>query len=249
MVFTRTQGRRLALDYSKGRKPALVISPLEALAVLVALKLLYGETPREKHTRVQIVPTITNNRGNGAQLNKLVSTKFPSSAVLMELATCMRKMSLRTVVEWAPREGNKEADKLANGKAEDFDPSLRVHVDASTLCWDILPAALEAGAAERKPQEAREHGTFLNRSCEGKRRKLEERLRVTDPWRRFGVALNSVPWSSPVTSAARQCPAIPRLFSCPFFSPGIAFGLCASRFLSSLLSLVVFPATWLRRCS
>ena len=31
--------------YSRGRKPALVISTLEALAVLVALKLLYGETP------------------------------------------------------------------------------------------------------------------------------------------------------------------------------------------------------------
>ena len=59
------------------------------------------------------MPTITDNRGNGALLNKLMSTKFPASAVLMELASYMRRMSLRTVVEWAPREGNKEADKLA----------------------------------------------------------------------------------------------------------------------------------------
>ena len=101
--------------YALGRKPALIISTLESLAVLVALKLLYGETPRERHTRVQIVPTITDNRGNGALLNKLMSTKFPASAVLMELASYMRRMSLRTVVEWAPREGNKEVDKLANG--------------------------------------------------------------------------------------------------------------------------------------
>ena len=52
MVFTRTQGRGLALDLFPGRKPALVISTLEALAVLVALKLLYGETSHEKHMRV-----------------------------------------------------------------------------------------------------------------------------------------------------------------------------------------------------
>ena len=98
------------------------------------------------------MPTITDNRGNGALLNKLMSTKFPASAMLMELASYMRRMSLRTVVEWVPREGNKEADKLANGNAEDF--------SASTLSWDILPEALEAGeAAERQSQEARERGT------------------------------------------------------------------------------------------
>ena len=102
--------------FARGRKPALIISTLESLAVLVALKLLYGETPRERHTRVQIVPTITDNRGNGSLLNKLMSTKFPASAVLMGLASYMRRMSLRTVVEWGPREGNKEADKLANGQ-------------------------------------------------------------------------------------------------------------------------------------
>ena len=169
--------------YARGRKRALIISTLESLAVLVALKLLYGETPRERHTRVQIVPTITDNRGNGALLNKLMSTKFPASAVLMELASYMRRMSLRTVVEWVPREGNKEADKLANGNAEDFDPSLRIVVSASTLSWDILPEALEAGgAAERQSQAARERGALPDRCRRGKRRRPEERLRLKDPW-------------------------------------------------------------------
>ena len=169
--------------FARGRKPALIISTLESLAVLVALKLLYGETPRERHTRVQIVPTITDNRGNGALLNKLMSTKFPASAVLMELASYMRRMSLRTVVEWEPREGNKEADKLANGNAEDFDPSLRINVSASTLSWDILPEALEAGrAAERQSQAARERGALPDRCRKSKRRRPEERLRLKDPW-------------------------------------------------------------------
>ena len=168
--------------YARGRKPALIMSTLELLAVSVALKLLFGETPRERHTRVQMVPTITDNRGNGALLNKLMSTKFPASAVLMELASYMRRMSLRTVVEWVPREGNKEADRLANGNAEDFDPSLRIDVSTSTLSWDILPEALEAGeAAERQSQEARERGTLPDRCRKGKRRRPEERLRLKDP--------------------------------------------------------------------
>ena len=135
--------------YAWGRKPALIISTLESLAVLVALKLLYGETTRKRHTRVQIVPAITDNRGNGALLNKLMSTKFPASAVLMELASYMRRMSLRTVVEWVPRERNKEADRLANGNAEDFDPSLRIDVSASTLSWDILPESPGSGRSSR----------------------------------------------------------------------------------------------------
>ena len=33
-----------------------------------------------------------------------MTTKFPASAVLIELATYMKKMSLRTFVEWAPKE-------------------------------------------------------------------------------------------------------------------------------------------------
>ena len=48
-------------------------------------------------------------------MNKLMTTKFPASAVLMDHALYMKKMSLQTVVEWSPRTGNKEADRLANG--------------------------------------------------------------------------------------------------------------------------------------
>ena len=59
------------------------ISTLEALAVLVALKLRYGEEPGCSKERVRIAPTHTDNRGNGAALNKLMTTKFPASALLM----------------------------------------------------------------------------------------------------------------------------------------------------------------------
>ena len=44
----------------------------------------------------------TDNRGNGAALNKLMTTRFPASAVLMELASHMKAMALKVQLEWTP---------------------------------------------------------------------------------------------------------------------------------------------------
>ena len=52
---------------------------------------------------------------------------------------------MRAIVEWAPREFNKEADQLANGISDSFDPNRRLHVSSQTLTWNILPTALQAG--------------------------------------------------------------------------------------------------------
>ena len=48
--------------FEKSSKPALVISTLEALAVLVALKVYYGEEPTTDRSSIRIVPTTTDNR-------------------------------------------------------------------------------------------------------------------------------------------------------------------------------------------
>ena len=55
--------RRLSMDLRQG----LVISTLEAFAMLVALKLRFGH-PDPEDTRVMIAPSITDNRGNGEAL-------------------------------------------------------------------------------------------------------------------------------------------------------------------------------------
>ena len=128
--------------FEKGNRPSLVISTLEAFAMLVALKLKFGQDPEPNDTRVLIAPSKTDNRGNGAALNKLMSTRFPSSAVLVELASFMKAREMRAVVEWAPRECNREADLLANGITDLFDPERRLPVSAQTLGWNVLPEAL-----------------------------------------------------------------------------------------------------------
>ena len=85
--------------FEKGNRPSLVISTLEALAILIALKIKFGQEPDADDTRVLIAPSITDNRGNGAALIKLLSTRFPPSAVLMELASFMKARGMRTIVE------------------------------------------------------------------------------------------------------------------------------------------------------
>ena len=117
----------------------MVISTLEALAILISLKLRFGDAPDPDDTKVLIVPSITDNRGNGAALNKLMTTRFPSSALLMEMGSYMKARGMRAIVKWAPREFNKEADQLANGVTDSFDPNRRIHVSSQTLTWNILP--------------------------------------------------------------------------------------------------------------
>ena len=112
-----------------------------------------------------------------------MTTKFPASALLMELACYMKKMSIRPVVEWIPREGNKEADRLANGDHSSFRPDLRILVRADSLSWIVLPEALAAGQkAESRFQEARASGRLPNRAMRKRKRRVEERLKATDPW-------------------------------------------------------------------
>ena len=87
---------------------------------------------------------------NGAALNKLMSTRFPSSAVFVGICLLHEKEEVRTIVEWRRAEFNKEADQLANWITEGFGPTKCLHVPASTLSRNVLPEAPDAGReAER----------------------------------------------------------------------------------------------------
>ena len=90
--------------FEKGGRPSPKISTLEALAVPG------GAEGRRK--KVLVMPTWTDNRGNGAALDKLMTTRYPASAVLVDLASHMKALALKVQVEWTCRSGNKEADEL-----------------------------------------------------------------------------------------------------------------------------------------
>ena len=119
--------------YERETSRVLLFFTLESLAVAIALKLRYGRGQRKENTKVVVVSSITDKRGKGAALNKLMSTKFPSSAVLMELAAHLKNRGLWNVVEWAPREFNREADRVANGVTEGFNPQLEMKLQPEEL--------------------------------------------------------------------------------------------------------------------
>ena len=170
-------------EYSKeSDRPALVISTIEAPTVLIGLKLFYGDRADGNHTQVQMIPSFTDNRGNGLALDKLMTNRYRSSAVVMELD--LKRMSVKAVAEWTPRTANHEADELANGIKTRLDPAKRIDFKASELQWDILPEVLSRGLEmERESQRARAlPGGLPGRTRKPRKRKLEDKMRVRDPW-------------------------------------------------------------------
>ena len=169
--------------FEKRDRPPHTTPTLEAPAPPAAPKIKFGQEPDPSEMRVLIVPSITDNRGNGAALNKLLSTRFPSSAVLMELASFMKHRGMAAIVEWAPRECNREADMLANGDTSLFDPERRIPVAAGTLIWNVLPEALKAEReAEETYRRLKETHDLPNRSAKQRKRAAEHRLKFKDPW-------------------------------------------------------------------
>ena len=74
---------------------------------------------------VALTQVLTDNRGNGHILSKLGITKFPLSAIVMELAFELKQRDVIADVAWTPRESNCEADALSNGDFSTRSSALR----------------------------------------------------------------------------------------------------------------------------
>ena len=96
--------------------------------------------------------------------------------------TCeLQKKGIRASVEWAPREGNRDADSLANGEVSSFSPSHRLRVVLGQLRWLVLPKALAHGRqAEELLRNAKSSGALPMRNVPGRRRRPEDRSRNKD---------------------------------------------------------------------
>ena len=58
-----------------------------------------------------------------------MSTQFPLNAVVMEIAVHCKRSGIVPMVGWTPRQFNREADDLANGRTRAFDPELEVKMN------------------------------------------------------------------------------------------------------------------------
>ena len=104
-------------------------STLEALAVMLSLKLFHGgaRTPQDED------PVDAGLDGQSRRLStqQTPGSKMPSRAALMEFAAYFKKRSIKASVEWFPRTANMEADALANGDTSGFKPDLAYSGGAS----------------------------------------------------------------------------------------------------------------------
>ena len=136
--FSMTLDRRSAAwAYTKG-EPFRSIAALELVAVLVAVKLFCGDT-KPKHLRGTMRMTaFTDNVSNTYVTKKYLSSKFPLSVILLELAAQLKKVGLELDLCWVPRDQNTEADSLTNERFEGFKTENRIEKKFEELEWLVM---------------------------------------------------------------------------------------------------------------
>ena len=159
-----------------------LIATLEALALLVALKVSGPQLEDGRRLQTLQLPAFTDNKSNGYAVNKLMSTKFPLCAVLMELSAQMEDKGMRVNLQWTPREFNSEADALSNFDFRGFSKEHRIGFDLKETRWLVLDALLDFGAKfqleKKKAQEVSQRKTQRPH----RKKRNEFKLKVVDPW-------------------------------------------------------------------
>ncbi len=162
--------------YCRG-EPFRTIAALEAFGVLLALMAFADDLQTDGDVTLQVAGA-TDNRGNAYVLNRLMTTRFPLCAVVMETAAQMERKNIRVSLDWCPRDLNSEADALSNGDVSSFTPELRVELDVANINWIVLNKLMDHGVAHELSK------SHAKRAAAPKTRKKAKwaRLRITDPW-------------------------------------------------------------------
>ncbi len=163
--------------YSRG-EPFRAIAALEALGVLLALLAFTDDVAHDQDVTL-VIPGLTDNRGNAYVLDRLMTTRFPLCAVIMELAAQMEHKNVRVAVDWCPRDLNAEADALANGDATLFDEDRRVTLDVGSINWLVLDVLMKHGVEHDLARRGRQRPRPAKRAA---KKPKWAKLRVTDPW-------------------------------------------------------------------
>jgi hypothetical protein len=137
----RVEKREAEWLFEKGHS-SRTISSSELLATLVAVHLfIEPSTPGVVKTADQIstaIEGVTDNQGNSFVIKKLLSTKMPLMAVVMQLATILASRGVWLNLIWKPREENQLADDLTNSCFEKFNSKKRVAVSLDDIPTDII---------------------------------------------------------------------------------------------------------------
>ena len=167
-------------------EPFRKIAGLELLATLFCVA-AFGTAPDAPGAVVErpvlTLSGTTDNKGNSHVVARLLTTTFPLSAVLMQLAHTLASQGRVLHLHWAPRDQNTEADALANMVVHRFDQSKRVH-PAPDLT--VMNTMLELGTRlyddVREARVTRQRKRFSNMVSKKRKKARAEGLKTRAPW-------------------------------------------------------------------
>ena len=120
------------------KDPKRIVAALEMLATIVAIISFSPSWQRDKMGWCCLSGG-TDNQTNTYAVAKLMSTKFPSTVLLMELSEQLRSSCLELHLSWIPRDSDVPADDLTNSIFTKFDATKRVNLVGSLIPFLILP--------------------------------------------------------------------------------------------------------------
>ena len=162
--------------YVKG-EPFKVISTLELLAITASL-MIFGPDSKWKSLSGRLSLTaFTDNQTNSFILDKYMTTAFPASAVLMELAMQLQEYDLTLDLQWIPREQNVEADDLTNGRFDSFSAENEIKVEMQDLNFKVLHQLMSLA-------ESIDHEIVQKRTSKPTAAYVDpsKKMRITQPW-------------------------------------------------------------------
>ena len=109
--------------------------------MLLAVRAFFPNTLGTQRTKHSVIPSYTDNRGNGSLLNKLMSSKYPLSGEQP------RQSGVRPDVRWTYRERRTVKPTVSQmGTARDSTPRFVFVFFPPVGGWFILDDALALGA-------------------------------------------------------------------------------------------------------
>ena len=118
-----------------------VIAALELLATLIAVKLWVPDSDT-RQLAVVSMKGFTDNKSNESLVRKGMTTKFPSTLILMELTEELASKNSQLELSWLRRDSNQLADDLTNEKFDSFDSEFRIPLKGEELEWKVLDKLL-----------------------------------------------------------------------------------------------------------
>jgi hypothetical protein len=173
-----------AWAYEKGGEPSRVIAALELYATAIGVK-LFAKKPAAKPDLYEasvVVSGGTDNLGNGYLVDKFMTSKYPSCAMLMELCRQCKMAGVSLGLCWRRRDTNVEADALTNYEFEAFSEENRIPLTVKDLDFTLLDRMLARGKELYEEIQVLKEARKMSRHTALGGGKKRRRLRLRAPW-------------------------------------------------------------------